>query len=446
MTCPPQPPFTALTAPPALVTTTRYAEKREAVLEAAARCFNRQGVRGTTLAEIAASVGLVTNSVTYYYRKKEDLATACFLRSITVFESLVDAAMAGADVSTRLHVLLGGLARLLADIEAGREPAIVGFHDIRALPSPQADEVFAAYNTLFRRVRALLQGAETARLSRHDLNARAHIVLSVLHWLRTWIGQHEPGDDARAARQAADILLHGLAAPGSVWTAAAEAAPWAPTGADAGAAEAFLRAATRLVNDQGYRGASIDKIAAQLNVTKGSFYHHHDTKQDLIAACFERSFSVMRQALVTAGDGPGTGWQRVCAVGRALVGYQLSSQGPLLRATAISALPDQAQREQVRAATQRLGARLAGTLVDGMVDGSVRPLDPAIAAQGLVATINAAAELQRWLPGAEAATLVALYLRPMLDGVLCPPVACGAASECRPTPPVQAPIHPGRPP
>jgi AcrR family transcriptional regulator len=407
---------------PAALPTARYAEKREAILAAAARCFNRQGVRGSTLAEIAASVGLVTNSVTYYYRKKEDLATACFLRSIAVFGSLVAEAMQTPDVAARVRMLMCGLVRLLADIEAGRAAPIVGFHDIRALPSPQVDEVFAAYNDLFRRVRGLLQTAETAGLSRDDLNARAHLVMSVLHWLRTWIGRHEPGDDQRAARHAADILVHGLGAAGSSWPDDERGMAWVPVSAASaqGPGEAFLRAATRLVNDQGYRGASVDKISAQLNVTKGSFYHHHDNKHDLISACFERSFAVMRQALVAAEEAPGTGWQRVCGAAHALVAYQLSPQGPLLRATAISALPDQLQRDKVRATMQGLGARLAGTLVDGMVDGSVRPLDPAIAAQGVIAAINAAAELQRWLPGGEPAGLVDVYARPMLEGVLCP--------------------------
>lgn len=44
--------------------TARFQEKRDAILSAAASRFNEQGVKGATLADIAASVGLVTNSVT----------------------------------------------------------------------------------------------------------------------------------------------------------------------------------------------------------------------------------------------------------------------------------------------------------------------------------------------------------------------------------------------
>ena len=61
--------------------------------------------------------------------------------------------------------------------------------------------------------------------------------------------------------------------------------------------------ATLLVNERGYHGALIDKISAQLHVTKGSSYHHHhynDNKQDLIFTRFERTFAVLRRGLSLA--------------------------------------------------------------------------------------------------------------------------------------------------
>ena len=135
-------------------------------------------------------------------------------------------------------------------------------------------------------------------------------------------------------------------------------------------------------------------------MTKGSFYHHNDNKHDLISECFERTFAVVRRALSLAEDGPGSGWSRACAAARALVRYQLSPEGPLLRATAVSALPDETQRDNVRRTQFRLTERLTSVVVDGMIDGSIRPLDPHIAAQASIAAINAGAELQRWVPSA----------------------------------------------
>lgn len=416
--------MTVPTPPLASTPTPRFQEKREAILAAAARLFNEQGVRGATLAGIAGSVGLVTNSVTYYYRKKEDLATACFLRSIAAFDGLAAQAAAEPDVASRLRAFFRAHAQMLADMEQGHRPPLLSFNDIRALPSPQAEQVFAAYTDMFRHVRSLLQGPETASLARDDLNARAHLVLSVVHWVRVWIDRHEVDDYGRVAHRVSDILLHGLAGPAAAGTEPADLGgrPWVLPREPGGASEAFLRAATLLVNEQGYRGASVDRISARLNVTKGSFYHHHDTKHDLIVQCFDRSFAVVRQVLREAEHSAGAGWWRLRALARGLVSFQLSDSGPLLRTTATSALPDSAQRAEVRRTMHRLTERLASVVVDGMMDGSVRPLDPGIAAQSVIASINAAAELQRWVPGVTLANLDALYVRPMLSGVLCAPV------------------------
>jgi AcrR family transcriptional regulator len=405
--------------------TPRYQEKREAILAAAAALFNEQGVKGATLSGIAGSVGLVTNSVTYYYRKKEDLATACFLRSIAAFDALADGASRRDSVAARVQAFFRGTVQLLADIEEGRQPHIVNFNDIRALPSPQADAVFAAYTAMFRRVRDLLRGTESAHLSRDDLNARGHIVLSVAHGVRSWIGRYETDEYQRVADRASDILLRGIKGAGSAWAAAEGEDRWRLTSGVDDTSEAFLRAATVMVNEQGYRGASVDKISARLNVTKGSFYHHNENKHDLISECFERSFAVTRQALSLAEHGTGSGWSRGCSAARALVRFQLSPEGPLLRSTATSALPDHRQRERVRLTMRRLTERMASVVVDGMMDGSIRPLDPGIAAQGAIAVINAAAELQRWVASANPDNVADLYVRPAFDGVLCP----GARAE-----------------
>ena len=38
--------------------------------------------------------------------------------------------------------------------------------------------------------------------------------------------------------------------------------------------------------------SQVDEIAAELGVSTGSFYHHLDNKDDLVVACFRRSFAL----------------------------------------------------------------------------------------------------------------------------------------------------------
>jgi len=402
--------------------TARFQEKREAILGAAATLFNERGVKGATLADIAGRVGLVTNSVTYYYRKKEDLATACFLRTIEIYDGFAIEAAGEKTATLRLRSFFRKHAELLASIELKQAPQMVVFNDLRALPNPQLDIAFLAYTDMFRRIRALLKGPETSGLTRDALNARTHIVLSTTNWMRAWIGRFEADEYARIADRMTDIVINGFAGKKSQWRSVEADPRWQPksNANDASdTAEAFLRAATFLVNEQGYRGASVDKISARLNVTKGSFYHHNDNKQDLISACFDRTFSVVRQALSLAETGPGSGWDRACAAARVLVRYQLSEDGPLLRSSATSALPDQLHRDSVKKTMARLTERMACVVVDGMMDGSIRPLDPAIAALVAIGVINASAELQRWAPSANIETASDMYVRPVFAGLFC---------------------------
>jgi AcrR family transcriptional regulator len=395
--------------------TQRFEKKREAILGAAARLFNQKGVKGTTLADVAQSVALITNSVTYYYRKKEDLASASFLRTIDVFNRLSERAAIEPDSQNRVRTLLRLYADLLAQIARGDHADLMFFQDIRALRSPHVETVFDAYTDMFRRMRALLPQPGRDGTARALLNARAHLLVTSVHSMRLMVGRYEIEDYARVADRVADILTHGLGGP---------CAHWAPTPLPCGtssaryetSAEAFLRAATFLVNEQGYRGASVEKISARLNVTKGSFYHHNDGKDDLVANCFARSFEVIRRVQNAAAELQGDGWTKLIATAAELVRYQVSDEGPLLRSTALSALPE-AMRHGLVTTMSRLSFRYTHFIVDGIKDGSLRPVDQVIAAQLVSSTVDAAAELQRWVPSADAQSAPDLFARPLFFGL-----------------------------
>lgn len=400
--------------------TRRYERKREAILDAAARLFNQKGLKGATLSDVAQSVGLITTSVTYYYRKKDDLAAACLLRTMAAFEALIVEAEAAPTPQARLTRFLEIYFALLAEIVEGARPELINFYDVRALTGQHVQRVFDGYNALFRRIRQLFRSEGDAVFSRPEQNARAHLVFSLITWSRAWVRRYEPEDYPRAARWMGDILIGGLAAGGSGWNPPplADEALALPEGSG----EAFLRAATELVNEQGYHGASVEKISARLSVTKGSFYHHNDTKHDLVADCFERSFDVIRRAQRAAAAPPEeTGWNRVTASADALVRHQLSQHGPLLRYTALAAVPETI-RPELFATMQRLSERFAGFVADGIADGSMRAVDPMVAAQLVNGMINSAAELRRWVPEASEATASRLFAEPLFAGVWSPPV------------------------
>lgn len=401
----------------AVASTERYNRKKEEIVAAATAILNRDGARGMTLADVAASVGLITTSVTYYFKKKEDLAVACFLRAIERFDALIAAASAPSDPRERVRVLLESYFALDRRIREGEEPPIAVFSDVRSLNEPYLSQVNEPYGRLFRKARGLLQSPKTEWMDRRIATARTHMLLEQLYWSVAWLPRFEIEDYPRILERMYDILLNGLSKPDAVW--APRILPGIdpePTDAQSALRETFLMSATRLINQRGYRGASVERISEQLNVTKGSFYHHNDAKDDLVVTCFERSFAIMRRAQSMAMLEPGTWWDKLSAAAATLAEYQLSERGPLLRTSALSALPEQIRNDMVEA-SNRVSGRFAGMISDGIAEGTIRAVDPFIAAQMLNATLNASSAIATMLPLTQDGDGADLYAKPILTGI-----------------------------
>jgi AcrR family transcriptional regulator len=397
--------------------TDRFARKREAILDAATEILNRQGVKGLTLGVAAAAVDLSTTSVTYYFKRKDDLAAACLMRGIEWLQHAAEQAIIRPTPPERLHRLLELYLERLRLTAVGEAPPLPVLADIRALNNPRRSEVFDAFMKLFRKVRMVFDSPDMAWLGRGRRTARTHMLLEQLFWAAAWLPKYDPEDYGRIRERMFDILIGGLAIEGAEWQPApAPLAELATSDGQETGRETFLLAATRLINSRGYRGASVDKISAELNVTKGSFYHHHEAKDDLVVACFDRTFEVMRRVQRLAMALPGDQWMKLTSAAAALAEFQLSEYGPLLRTSALTALPETIREEQV-AHSNRVSDRFASMISDGIAEGSIRPVDPAIAAQMLNATLNAGAELGFWVPGVTQKAAPSVFARPLLMGV-----------------------------
>ena len=393
----------------------KFDRKREAVLDAAARIFNRDGVRGATLADVAEAVDLNIKSLRYYFTRKDDLAAAAFMRAIEVYSGVIAQASARATPEDRVHTLVRLYFGLVRDVALGVAPPFLHFGDLRALPHPQAEPVFAAFNDMFRALRRLVRTPELKAAGRAVTNARTHLLLSQLLWSVVWAQRYEPEDLPRAAERMGEILLNGLALDTDAWRPQVSPRPISQPEAEGAPQHAFLRAATALVNDQGYRGASIDRIAAAINMTKGAFYHYHEAKDDLVVACFERTFQMMRSAQSQSRSAP-SGLAQVADAACLLVHHQLAEEGPLLRTSALTAVPASI-RSQMTERLDRITSRFADSITDGMIDGSVRACDAAIAAQMTTALINSTEELPRWVSGISPDEAVSLYAMPGFLGL-----------------------------
>jgi AcrR family transcriptional regulator len=404
---------TAPVAPMARTPSRRYMARRDAIIASAIREMNRHGVRGMTLGDVAARLDLVPTGVIYYFRNKEDLAAAAFERSIGRIQELAEYAREHPTERERVKVFIDMFILLQQRIELGEAEPLAVFNDVRALNSESVNQAFVA---LFRTVRSLLDRRENR--TRADLNGRAHLLINALTFVSAWIYTWRVEDYPRIGQRIASILLDGIPRGGNV--PGVRFLDLQPSGdeVDEGSAEHFLRAATQLINDEGYHGASVDRISSKLNVTKGAFYHYNATKDDLVVACFQRTFDVLWRAIDAAESGGDDGLEIMHSLLQAVVQLQVGP-APLLRTSALSTVPEEI-RDDLMFRLRQISIRLGSMLCDGIADGSIRPLDASITAQILTAGINAASELTWWQPGENPETGARLFVDAMVRGVIHP--------------------------
>jgi AcrR family transcriptional regulator len=395
----------------------RFERRQTDIVAAAIPVLNSQGFKGMRLTAIAELIGLRATGVTYYFPRKEELAVACLECGFAIFHELLDVAEREPDARSRISRLIELFVERDAAVRQGRATPLSSFSAIRALEGEHFTRVSEGYKAMFRRVRALFDSPELAGLDRSARSIRTMILLEQLYWANVWLGDYDLDEFPRIARRITDFVADGLA-PAGAGLDAGELSLTTLASETEAPKENFLVAATRQINTYGYRGASVDRISASLNLTKGAFYHHNDAKDDLVAACFRRSFGIVREAQrLVRGQGEHERWRLLTAVD-ALIRFQLGGEGPLLRTAALSSMPHEHQVE-IMSLSYKVNRQFSAMIADAIADGSVRPVDPAIAGAMLHAAVNVASDV-RILQMSKEMQVVEKFVRPLFNGLLKP--------------------------
>lgn len=395
----------------------KFRRKRDLILDAASVQINRHGVRGLTFAGVAQAVGLNTSSVTYYFKRKELLASATYEREIARWQTMIDAAATAETPRARVRALVHSYLAQVTRTRAGDEPQLTLLSDIRAMEDASRTRLIRQYQRLLWGV-ASFWGAMPDTLGRAGSLARAQILLDNLHWSRTWLPLYSDADFPRVEARLCEYFENGFAPPSATWAPTyVKPDPGAGQGEAGISRETYLRAATVLINERGYRGASVERIAAHLKLSKGSFYHHLSGKDDLVLECFDRSYSRVSSVQYRALHAPGDYWQRLTSTVEALLSVQFDADFPLLRTTALQALPKELRLDIIRR-SNRMAQRFAGMMIDGITQSSIRPVDPLIVSQCLMAGLNAAHDFQFWARGKlDLETAIQVYATPLVFGL-----------------------------
>jgi len=391
----------------------KYAERQARIIQVATRIINRRGVSGMTLAQVAAEMGMTPANIAYYFKTKEDLAVASFLTELPRLIAIFDA-NPGVPFPESVTGLIDNYFSYVSRIERGLEAELVSPNDIRALNS---DDVSAVYASVFRCLRARAFGGLPALSNRQAVNALTHLLLAELHWFDAWRYKIHSADYGRFGRRVGEVLMNGIVNPSRHPGPLPFPQPLPVIEAsEGGAKDAFLQAATELINEQGYHGASVERISARLSVSKGSFYHHVETKDDLITACFDRTIGIIQSTIAEAEARSSNALEALVLLAVTLVHRQLSGGATLLRLSAGTTLPESLQ-PNVYLEYNRIAVRIASMFSDGVVDGSIRPLDSYVAAEVFLGMVNTSDELNYFVKGMNFDIALKSYIEPLFLGI-----------------------------
>ena len=99
-----------------MTATAKAEETRERIVDAALRLFREKGFDETTMRDVAGEAGMATGAAYYYFRSKEELVMALYLRTAEGARALTPPAIAkSADLRKRIRAVIDTNLQQFAD-------------------------------------------------------------------------------------------------------------------------------------------------------------------------------------------------------------------------------------------------------------------------------------------------------------------------------------------
>src|SRR3972149_158668 len=150
----------------------------------------------------------------------------------------------------------------------------------------------------------------------------------------------------------------------------------------------IMAAAAKVFARQGLPGSSLDQVAREAGVTKGTIYLYYRSKEDLFLATLREKSAQAFMALGPAGGAEGRGGFRGRLASFVAEAYRAMGSPeclPIIQMVLAEAgrYPETAELF-FREIILKNNRRVAAALEEGMAAGELRPVDPLVAARTLI--------------------------------------------------------------
>lgn len=183
---------------------------RERILDDAASLFAREGYDGTSLGDVAVSVGVTKAAIYHYYPNKKEIYEAIIVRTLEGLLSFVSSAIAEAeDPEEAVTRFMSAHATYFEEHHDGFLTMLVGYGGMEnVVMVAEAQKLRDDYETLLRNI--IADGVADGSFREVNVHVTSRALLSMLNWMARWFKPGKGRTASSFAREYCELVLGGI--------------------------------------------------------------------------------------------------------------------------------------------------------------------------------------------------------------------------------------------
>ena len=167
-----------------------YDQRREAIVDRAARLFASSGFRGTSVSDLAKACETSKSLLYHYYPSKEDVLYAVMSSHIDQLLGDVEEVMARDEPPTvLLHAMIH---RFMAHYVGAADRQKVLLNELDSLPADRRAEIVAKQRTVVDAVQSLVVRLDPRLSDPAQARVQTMLLFGMINWTHTWFDPAGP--------------------------------------------------------------------------------------------------------------------------------------------------------------------------------------------------------------------------------------------------------------
>jgi AcrR family transcriptional regulator len=366
------------------------------IIETAMTLFDANGFSGTTTDDIAGGAGVTKRTLYRYIGNKQNLLFHIYARFLTD-ETLVEMRGISGTPPERLRQLM---AWHVERVGSHRREVRIFHEDKKHLSADQRrvlQPLREEYERIFRDV--IAEGQATGHFRTCDVAVVAQGIIGALTNLYQWYEIAGRVDPHEVSEIVFMLFVGGLRAERVGSTHSRFDDGWiddlepVPASRNAEVQRDILLAATRLFSQKGFRVSTTEELAAAANITKGSFFYHVGSKDEVLFLLHQWVTGLGIAAFAAAMDRGFGAAETLSEMIRRFMHIVHRHGEAIAVVTEEMKFLSPEHKSEVKAARHKYTALLRSCVETGVSQGVFRPLDLDITTMLIAGMLNS---VHRW--------------------------------------------------